>query len=113
MTTGINESGTLTQHISYECECKFDCRKCNWNEQCNNDKSQCECKTKKKIVCSNSENSKYLASIIDNLVITCDETMEETKAISTFFNKKVQPVIQKNYIFCLPFRWLPSIIDRC
>ena len=51
MNTGINESGTLTKHISCECECKFDCRKCNWNEQCNNDKSQYECKTKLKISC--------------------------------------------------------------
>ena len=29
MVTGINESKTLTKHIS--CECKFDGRKCNSN----------------------------------------------------------------------------------
>ena len=29
MITGINESKTLTSHISSECKCKFDGRKCN------------------------------------------------------------------------------------
>ena len=29
MITGINESKTLTKHISCECNCKFDVRKCN------------------------------------------------------------------------------------
>ena len=27
--TGINESKTLTKHVSCECKCKFDERKCN------------------------------------------------------------------------------------
>ena len=34
------------------------------------------------------ENGKYLASIIDNSVIACDETIEETKTIPTNFNEK-------------------------
>ena len=29
MTTGINESKTLTKHMLCECKCKFDERKCN------------------------------------------------------------------------------------
>ena len=29
MITGINECRTLAKHISCECECKFDGRKCN------------------------------------------------------------------------------------
>ena len=29
MISGINESKTLTKHISCECKCKFDRRKCN------------------------------------------------------------------------------------
>ena len=29
MITGINESKTLTKHISCECKCKFDEKKCN------------------------------------------------------------------------------------
>ena len=33
-------------------------------------------------------NSKYVGSIIDDSVITCDETIEETKAISISFSEK-------------------------
>ena len=44
MITGINESKTLTKHISCECKCKFDGRKCNSNQKWNNDKCRCECK---------------------------------------------------------------------
>ena len=29
MITVTNESKTLTKHISHECKCKFDGRKCN------------------------------------------------------------------------------------
>ena len=32
MITVINESKTSTKHISYECKCKFDGRKCNSNQ---------------------------------------------------------------------------------
>ena len=39
MITGINEWKTLTKHISCECNCKFDERKCNSNQWWNNDKS--------------------------------------------------------------------------
>ena len=38
MITGINESGTLTRHISYKCKCKCDGRKCNLIQKWNNDK---------------------------------------------------------------------------
>ena len=44
MIRGINESKTLTKHISCECKCKFDGRKGNSNQKLNNDKCQCECK---------------------------------------------------------------------
>ena len=30
MIAGINESKTLTKHISCKCKCKFDDRKCNY-----------------------------------------------------------------------------------
>ena len=42
--TGINESKTLTKHISCKCECRFEERKCNSDQWWNNDKFQCECK---------------------------------------------------------------------
>ena len=38
MITGINELKTLTKHVSCECECKFDGRKCYSNQKWNNDK---------------------------------------------------------------------------
>ena len=36
--TAINESKTLKKHISCECKCKYDRRKCNSNQKWNNDK---------------------------------------------------------------------------
>ena len=83
MITGINELKTLTKHISCECKCKFDGRKCNSDQWWNNEKCQCECKTH---VCQKImfgillhavlKNGKYLASIMDDSTITCDEIIE-------------------------------------
>ena len=39
MIKEINESKTLKQHISCECKCKFDGRKCNLDQWWNNDKT--------------------------------------------------------------------------
>ena len=36
MTTGINESKTLTKHVSCEYKCKFDGKKCNSDQWWNN-----------------------------------------------------------------------------
>ena len=36
--TGINELKTLTKHLSCECKCRFDGKKCNSNQWWNNDK---------------------------------------------------------------------------
>ena len=44
MITGINESKTLTKHISCERKFKFDGRKCNSSQWWNDDKCWCECK---------------------------------------------------------------------
>ena len=38
MITGINESKTLANHVSCECKCRFDGRKCNLDQWGNNDK---------------------------------------------------------------------------
>ena len=100
MITGTNESKTLTNGISCECKCKFDGKKCNANQWLNNNKCRCECK--KHHICEkfyvwnpatcNCENGKYLASIIDNSGIICDNVIksydEETKTIPTNFNEK-------------------------
>ena len=100
MITGINESKTLTNHISCKCKCKFDGRKCYSEQWWNNDKCRCECK--KRHLCGknyvwnlatcNCENGKYLASILDNSAITCDEVIEsfdeEAKTVPPNFNEK-------------------------
>ena len=43
MNTGKNESKILPKDISCECKCKFDTRKCNSNQNWNNDKCPCRC----------------------------------------------------------------------
>ena len=42
MIRRINESKTLTKHISCECNCKLDSRKDNSNKKWNNDECQGE-----------------------------------------------------------------------
>ena len=44
MIAGISESETLTKHVSYKCECKFDGRKCHSNQKMNNDKYSYKCR---------------------------------------------------------------------
>ena len=48
------------------------------------------------------ENGKYLASIMDNSEITCDESIKESKAFPTNFNEKKR-VKHKISIFYLHF----------
>ena len=100
MITGINKSKTLTKHVSYKIQCKFDGRKCNSDQKWNNEKCWCECK--KRHVCEKDytwnpascscNNGKYLANIMDDSVLRCDEIIEsydeETKTVSTTFNEK-------------------------
>ena len=112
MITGINESKTLTKHISCACICKFDEAKCKSNQWWNIHKCPCECK--KQYICEkdyalnpatcNCENGKYLASIIDDSIITCQEVIksneEEIKTIPTNFNEnKATCKTQSFYIF--------------
>ena len=92
MIIGINESKTLTKHISCKCKCKLDCKNCNSNQKWNTDKCQHEYKNQKEhYVCKKDyiwnpatcscENGKYLASIIDDSVVSCDEIIDTTKSI--------------------------------
>ena len=53
-----------------------------------------------RVVC---KNNKYLASIIDDSMITGGDTIEETKTIPANFNEKNIPVKYKIYIFYLLF----------
>ena len=69
--------------MSYKCKCKFDGRKCNSNQGWNNNKCRCECK--KLHICEKDyiqnpatcscKNDKYLASTIDDSLITYDEVI--------------------------------------
>ena len=109
MITGISESKTLTKHISCECKCKFDERKCSSNQWWNNNKYCCDCK---KHICDNDyvwnpatcncENGEYLVSIMDDSRIICYEVIEshdkEIKTIATNFNEKY--VARKTHFLC-------------
>ena len=99
----------LTKHISRECICKLDGRKCNSNQWCKNDKGWCECKKYNiyendyiwnRATCSR-KTSKYLASITDDSVITYNEIIgaeakpnnEETKQFQ--WKKQFQQISMK------------------
>ena len=78
---GIKELKTLAKHISCKSKSRFDERKCNSDQWWNNNKCRCEYKKRhvrekdyvwNRATCS-CENRKYLASIMDDSAITCDE----------------------------------------
>ena len=123
MITGINESKTLTKHISCECKCKVDGRTCNSDQWWNNGKCQCDCKKhhvyEKDYVwnpatCS-CDNGKYLESIMDYSAIICDEVRkscdEKAKTATTNFNEK--NITCRTQTFTFIFINYYSIIDRC
>ena len=109
----IKESKGLTKHTS--CECKLDGRKCNSYQWWNNDKCRFECK--KRPVCEKDytwtpttcscKYDKYLASIIDDSVIMCDEVIEsyneETKTVARKFNEKKAIWKIQNFYILLVF----------
>ena len=109
MIKGKNESKKLAKHISCECKCKFDRRKCNSYEWWNNDKCRCECK--KRHICKkdyvwnpatcNCENGKYLPSIMDDSAIIFDEVIDvdaESNEETNFNEKKATCKMQYFYI---------------
>ena len=90
----------VTKHVSCKCECNFDNKKCYSNQKWNNDKCLCECKNPKEHrLCEktyiwnpatcNSKNGKYVGSIIDHSVVTCDDFIEETKLFRQSNSTKV------------------------
>ena len=88
--TNENETKTTTKHISCDCKCKFNSTTCNSNQEWNNKTRQCQCKNywrcEKDYSWSPSicicENSNYLKSIADTLVIKCDETISIMNIVS-------------------------------
>ena len=84
MITGINQSKILTKHISCECECKFDGKnviQINSGITINLDvsvKNICaKDYTWNPAMCS-CQNGMYLASIMDDSVIVCNESQNCT-----------------------------------
>ena len=112
MITGINESQALTKYNSCKYKCKFDERKCNSQQWWNNNKCWCECKNhhicEKDYICNPApyacENWKYLASIMDDSVITCDEVLES-------YNEKTIEIKESNFISTSPFVLLATRIE--
>ena len=116
MITGINESKTITKHMSCQCKCKFDGRKCK-SSQWSNNNYKCQCECKKILVCEKEyvwnpstyicEERKYLASIMDDSAIICDEVIksynEGIKAIPTNFDEKYKTLKHKVSVFYLTF----------
>ena len=113
MITAENESKTLTGHILCKFICKFNRCEYNSNQWWNNNKCQCECK--KHHVCEKSciwnpatcscENGKYLASIMDNSAITCNEIVEEEiKQLQQILMKEKQFIKQKTLLAFLLIR---------
>ena len=100
MMTNKDEAEAMTEHISYDCKCKFNSTTCNLNQKWNNKTYQCECKNypkcKKDYVWNPStcicETSKYLKSIADTLVIACDEILDVMDIVLT----KTPNTIAKN-----------------
>ena len=84
MIARIIESKTSTKHLLCKCVCRFDGRKWNSDQWWNNDTCRCECN--KRHVCEKDyvwnpatcscENGNYLASIMDDSAITCEEIIE-------------------------------------
>ena len=100
MVTETNGSKRLTKDISCECECEIDAWKYNSNHRWNNDKCWFACK--KHYIFKNDyiwnpatcscKKWKNLASILDDLIIICDEVInsydEEIKTIPVNCNEQ-------------------------
>ena len=98
MITEKDESNILTKDISCKCKCRFDGKnviQINGGITINVDKSVKNVMYVKKIIFRIMSNvvvkmKKYLASIMDDSAITCDEIIdaEETKTFPTYFIEK-------------------------
>ena len=104
------ELKTLIKHISCLCKYNFDETKCKLNQWWNNNKCQCECKEHhicdkgcvQNPVISNYGNGKYLANIMYDSVITCDEVIEPNDE-ELHHNEKLLSVKHKISTFQLLF----------
>ena len=104
---------TLAKHVSYECKCKFDGRKCNSDQWWSNDKVNVGVKTsfcEKDYIwnpCTcNCQNGKNLTSIVDDSAITCD------KIIETYHEERNLQNAKFIYFSCIFINYY-SIVDSC
>ena len=102
MITGINESDTLTKPVPCKCKYKFDDRKCNSNQNWNNDKCWCKCKKHKcekdyiwnPAKCS-CKNGKYLANIIEDQWLSVMKLKTQKLSCTTKRQKQLQQILVK------------------
>ena len=81
MITNTNEAKAMIKHISCDCNCKFNSTNYNSSQKWTIETCQCDCKNYR--ICKKDyswnpstcicQNSKFLKSIADTSVITCDE----------------------------------------
>ena len=123
MITGKNESNIFTKDIACKFKCKLDGRKCNSDQKWNNDLCRYECKKhhifEKGYICNpatcSCENGNYIASIIVDSVIPCDEIIEEIKTIRRNFNEKINLIyscsfINKSFFILLAFLSITMVL---
>ena len=119
MITEINKLKVLKKHTTRKCKCKFDGTKYNSDQKWNNGKYWCE--YKKFYICEKDyiwnpaawscKNNKYLASVIDDSVITCDEIIDaeakpfgrKTKSFQVNLNEKNKICETKSFCILLIF----------
>ena len=119
LITGLNKSKTITKHISFEWKCKFDVKvnviQINGGIMINVNASTESAVYVKKYYVLNAatcscKDGKYLANIMNESVITCDEIPdadEETITVPTNFNEKKYNLWNNNL-----YTWLPFLLIR-
>ena len=112
MITGINELKTLTKHVSCQCKFRFDGRKCNSDN--GGIMINVNVNVKKHDICDkdypdtcNCENGKYLASIMDDSTIVCDEIINVKEAN---FNEKNITCKTQNFYILLAFLLITIVL---
>ena len=116
MITGINESKTLTMHISSKCKYKLDSRNCSLQKWWGNDKCRCECK--KCHVCEkdyvwnpatcNCEDGKYLASTTEDSMLICDEIIKSYEEETILITKATYKT--ENFYILLSFLLITIVL---
>ena len=95
----------MAKHISCDCKCKFKSTTCDSNQKWNKETCQCQCKNYLKCKkdfswnpsTSISENDKYLKSILDTSVITCNEILYVMDIVSTKMTNTIATNVSINY----------------